>query len=34
MNKSCLNCKHCYDKEICTLLDDLILGYCWMWSER
>ena len=34
MTKSCLNCFHCYDNEICTLRDDLILGYCWMWKQR
>ena len=34
--KSCLNCKHCYNKEVCTLLDDLIelYGSCKMWSKR
>lgn len=30
MNKSCFNCEYCYNEEICTLLDDLIIGYCFM----
>lgn len=35
-SKSCLNCKHCYDKNTCVLRDDLIekVGCCWMWSQR
>lgn len=34
MSKSCCNCKHCYDDEICTLFDELIEGNCccWMWN--
>lgn len=36
MSRSCLNCKHCYKKEYCTLTDELIklIGCCWMWSEK
>ena len=34
MNKSCFNCQYCYNNEICTVLDDLIIGYCFMWKER
>ena len=34
MSQSCFNCKYCFDKEICTLLDDLIIGWCFMWTER
>ena len=34
--KSCLNCKHSFNKEICTLREDLIekIGSCFMWSQR
>ena len=36
MNKSCLNCKHCYHNQLCTLFDELIdgLGFCFMWNLR
>ena len=30
MNKSCFNCEHCYNESVCVLLDDLIIGYCFM----
>lgn len=34
LEKSCLNCKYCYDKKECVLLDDLIIGYCFMHEYR
>ena len=36
MSRSCLNCEYCYNKETCTLRDDLIekIGSCWMWKKR
>ena len=34
MSKSCLNCEYCYDKTVCVLLDDLIIGYCFMHKFR
>lgn len=35
-SQSCMNCKHCYNKEECTLFDELILmaGHCYMWDKR
>lgn len=30
MSKSCFNCNHCYDNEVCVLRDDLIIGYCFL----
>lgn len=34
MNKSCFNCEYGYNKTECVLLDDLIIGYCFMWKHR
>ena len=34
MIKECSNCKHCYNKSVCTLFDELCLmaGHCYMWN--
>lgn len=34
-DKSCFNCQHCYNKQVCILLDDLVneLHFCWMWKK-
>ncbi len=36
MEKSCFNCKHSYNMELCVLFDDLISETCscFMWKER
>ena len=34
MNRSCFNCEHCYNESVCVLLDDLIIGYCFMHRFR
>jgi hypothetical protein len=33
-SKSCFNCDHCYNDTICILLDDLIIGYCFMHKPK
>lgn len=34
MSKSCFNCKHCYNKSICTLFEELVEDNCscFMWN--
>ena len=30
----CLNCKYSTDGIICDLLDDLVIGYCFMYQQK
>lgn len=30
----CYTCKYCVEDTICSLLDDLIIGYCFMHTEK
>lgn len=34
MSKTCFNCKHCYNNNVCTLFDELVEPnlICFMWN--